>query len=152
MGSGKILKHAIKKYGIQNFRKEWLGFYEDEEELNYMERVFVDDTWVSREDTYNLCLGGAGGCAHKGKKHSENAKRLIRQKALGRKISEETKTKMGLASKNKWKDAAFREGQHNARMRSTVGRTPVLKINPNTLEVVTEFKSMNEAQRQTGIT
>ena len=116
-----------------------------------MERAFVDDTWVSREDTYNLCLGGEGGSAHKGKNHSENTKRLMRQKALGRKMSEETKTKMGLASKNKWKDATFRERQHNARMRSVVGRKPVLKINPNTLEVVEEFKSMNEAQRQTGI-
>ena len=136
---------------MANFKKEWLGFYEDEEELNYMERVFVDDTWVSRADTYNLCLGGEGGSAHKGKKHSENAKLIIRQKALGRKMSEETKTKMGLASKNKWKNAAFRERQHNARIMSVVGRTPVLKINPNTLEVVAEFKSMNEAQRQTSI-
>lgn len=42
MGSGKIIKRAIAKYGVQNFRKEWLMFCEDEEELNYMERVFVD--------------------------------------------------------------------------------------------------------------
>lgn len=42
IGSGKILKYAIKKYGVESFIKEWLGFYEDEEELNYMERVFVD--------------------------------------------------------------------------------------------------------------
>ena len=42
MGSGIIVKHAIKKYGVESFKKEWLGFYEDEEELNYMERVFVD--------------------------------------------------------------------------------------------------------------
>lgn len=42
MGSGKLMKRALSKYGAENFRKEWLGFYEDEEELNYMERVFVD--------------------------------------------------------------------------------------------------------------
>ena len=42
MGSGKIIMRAIAKYGVQNFRKEWLMFCEDEEELNYMERVFVD--------------------------------------------------------------------------------------------------------------
>lgn len=42
MGSGKWIRNAIKKYGIGNFRKEWLGFYEDQDELNYMERVFVD--------------------------------------------------------------------------------------------------------------
>jgi hypothetical protein len=42
MGSGIIIKHALKKYGTENFRKEWLMFCEDEEELNYMERVYVD--------------------------------------------------------------------------------------------------------------
>ena len=54
MGSGKLIKRALTKYGVENFRKEWLGFYEDEEELNYIERVFVDETWISRSDTYNL--------------------------------------------------------------------------------------------------
>lgn len=42
MGSGCRIIKAIKKYGVENFRKEWLMFCEDEEELNYMERVFVD--------------------------------------------------------------------------------------------------------------
>lgn len=42
MGSGIILKRAIKKYGAENFLKEWLMLCEDEEEMNYMERVFVD--------------------------------------------------------------------------------------------------------------
>lgn len=42
MGSGLWIKNAVRKYGPENFRKEWLGFYEDQEELNYMERVFVD--------------------------------------------------------------------------------------------------------------
>lgn len=42
MGSGIIISHALKKYGKENFRKEWLMFCEDEEEMNYMESVFVD--------------------------------------------------------------------------------------------------------------
>ena len=42
MGSGKIIKRAVKKYGVENFCKEWIGFYEDADELDYMERVFVD--------------------------------------------------------------------------------------------------------------
>ncbi len=42
MGSGIHISRAVKKYGVENFRKEWLMFCEDEEEMNYMERVFVD--------------------------------------------------------------------------------------------------------------
>ena len=83
MGSGKYLKRAIKKYGRENFRKEWLGFYEDEEELNYMERVFVDDTWVSRSDTYNLKIGGEGGSA-RGRVVSEETRRKMSESHIGR--------------------------------------------------------------------
>ena len=61
MGSGIVINHALEKYGKENFRKEWLMFCEDEEEMNYMERVFVDQTWIDRSDTYNLKLGGEGG-------------------------------------------------------------------------------------------
>ena len=82
MGSGKYLKRAIKKYGKGNFRKEWLGFYEDEEELNYMERVFVDDTWVSRSDTYNLKIGGEGGSA-RGRVLSEETRRKMSESRIG---------------------------------------------------------------------
>lgn len=42
MGSGLLMRRALKKYGKDNFRKEWLMFCEDQEELDYMERVFVD--------------------------------------------------------------------------------------------------------------
>ena len=42
MGSGILIRRAVEKYGAENFRKEWLMFCEDEEELNYMERVYVD--------------------------------------------------------------------------------------------------------------
>lgn len=58
MGSGKIIKRAIKKHGAENFRKEWVMFCEDADELNYWESVFVDETWIERADTYNLTTGG----------------------------------------------------------------------------------------------
>lgn len=87
MGSGKLIKLAIKKYGVDNFRKEWLGFYEDANELDYMERVFVDDTWVSRSDTHNLSIGGYSG---KWGKPSP---------LRGRHISNEHKEKIGRAQR-----------------------------------------------------
>ena len=121
MGSGLVIRRAIKKYGAENFRKEWLTFCEDEEELNYMERVFVDETWLSRPDTYNLKLGGDGGwkyindhnlCLHKkGYTLSAAGRRNIALAKIGeknpmygvpspfkgRKHSEETKAKYKVA-------------------------------------------------------
>lgn len=111
MGSGKYLKRAIKKYGKENFRKEWLGFYEDEEELNYMERVFVDDTWVSRSDTYNLKIGGEGGSAS-GRVVSEETRRKISESHIGRpklwlrgrvhSLEERKRRSMAQKGKNTW--------------------------------------------------
>lgn len=71
MGSGTVIKRAVKKYGVENFRKEWLMFCEDKDELCYMERVYVDQTWVDRSDTYNLIVGGCGNPPVKGRHFSE---------------------------------------------------------------------------------
>lgn len=88
MGSGIHVSRALQKYGKENFRKEWLMFCEDEEEMNYMERVFVDQTWVDRSDTYNLTLGGEGGSG----KGALNG-------MFGKHLSEETKQKLSIAHK-----------------------------------------------------
>ena len=57
MGSGKALKFAIQKYGIENFKKEILYVFDTEEEMNNKEKELV----VISEQTYNLCPGGKGG-------------------------------------------------------------------------------------------
>lgn len=60
MGSGKVIKLAIRKYGEEAFTKEWLEFAENAEDLNYLERMYVNEEWLARPDTYNLVLGGSG--------------------------------------------------------------------------------------------
>ena len=82
MGSGKIIKLALKKYGVENFRKEWLMFCEDREELNYMERVFADQTWLDRSDTYNIALGGSVSNA-KGYKWTAEQRRRLSERVSG---------------------------------------------------------------------
>lgn len=67
MGSGKLLKYAIKKYGIENFSKEILHIFETEEEMNAKEKELV----ILSEDSYNLCEGGKGGFSYINKRLSK---------------------------------------------------------------------------------
>lgn len=57
MGSGKILKRAIKKHGIENFRKDILFEASSSEEMFSKEKELV----VLGPDSYNLKEGGQGG-------------------------------------------------------------------------------------------
>ena len=42
MGSGKYLKHAQEKYGIENFKKEYLFIYNTDEEMYTKEAELVN--------------------------------------------------------------------------------------------------------------
>jgi hypothetical protein len=57
MGSGKLLKKAINKYGIDNFTKEILHVFDNEEDMKIKEKELV----ILNEMSYNLCEGGKGG-------------------------------------------------------------------------------------------
>ena len=61
MGSGKVLSAAIKKYGMDNFKKEILEFFSSEKEMFLREKEVVTEDFILREDTYNLRRGGSGG-------------------------------------------------------------------------------------------
>ena len=61
MGSGKVIKSAISKYGIENFTKDILEFFENAELMYAREKEVVNDEFLLREDTYNLRRGGTGG-------------------------------------------------------------------------------------------
>jgi hypothetical protein len=58
MGSGTYIKRAIKKHGIENFTKTVDEVFETAEDASLRESIVVDESWVLREDTYNLRTGG----------------------------------------------------------------------------------------------
>ena len=61
MGSGKYLKRAQEKYGIENFTKEILFVYDNLEEMYAKEKEIVNEDFLAMENTYNLKVGGYGG-------------------------------------------------------------------------------------------
>jgi group I intron endonuclease len=117
IGSGKLLKKAIGRYGIENFCRTILQECLSFEELNKAEAEVVTEEFIARDDTYNLTLGGNGGWYHvnsddrtdnkfRGKKHSEEAKQKISAKLRGRSypdrkrtLSDEGRRRLGAATK-----------------------------------------------------
>jgi hypothetical protein len=64
MGSGTRLFAAIEKYGIENFKKRIIEYFENSEDMYLAESNIVTDEFLSRPDVYNLRRGGLGGFDH----------------------------------------------------------------------------------------
>ena len=60
MGSGKALRKAYEKYGILNFSKEILKFFDTSEDAFNYERMIVNNDIVKDPDSYNIKTGGDG--------------------------------------------------------------------------------------------
>lgn len=117
LGSGKALHIAIKKYGIENFKKEVLFLFENEEEAYKKEKEIIKELDGVRDQTcYNLCYGGIGfwqGSTHtlesrekissgnKGKIRTNEAKQKYSEARKGTVVSEETKKKLSDINKGK---------------------------------------------------
>ncbi len=96
LGSGNILKSAVKKYGKENFKKEILCECISEEELNSQERFFIRKL----KPEYNISPGGQNGF----KLGKDNPNVKVRKIGklnpfFGRKHTKKTKEK--IARKNK---------------------------------------------------
>lgn len=125
MGSGKHLKRAQEKYGLDQFKKKYLHIYYHDHHMYKMEAELVTEEFCAREDTYNVQPGGFdGGWQHLNNgsdKHIQRTKNaaiksnqnlLKRQNAserltgkpslfLGKTHTEESKKKNSLSNKNK---------------------------------------------------
>lgn len=65
-GSGKLVKAAIKKYGLENFEFKILFELQNEEEMNLLEKSVVTEAFCARKDTYNIAEGGYESWKHVG--------------------------------------------------------------------------------------
>lgn len=106
MGSGKYIKRAIKKHGLENFEKEILQTFSKQEDMYQAESLLVNEDFVKRKDTYNIKLGGQGGFDHLNKlskdelsKRSKALNKLPNKRFAGKVHSIETKRRMSDAQK-----------------------------------------------------
>jgi hypothetical protein len=61
LGSGKLLKQAIKKYGREAFTREYLAIFESADKMFALEGELVTSDLVVDTLCYNLKEGGNGG-------------------------------------------------------------------------------------------
>lgn len=116
LGSGKILKQAIKKYGKDNFHRDILIEATTAEELDKLEQYYIGlyDACNSNE-FYNIATGGDGGNTRLGyteEQYQEYCKKFSRPKELngmyGRTHSEKSKKQDGEKTSKRFQDEAFR--------------------------------------------
>lgn len=61
MGSGRLIRHAIIKHGVENFTKEVLQTFESTEAMYAAESLVVNESFVLDDNTYNITVGGNFG-------------------------------------------------------------------------------------------
>lgn len=97
-GSGKLIRQAIKKYGVESFVRETLHVFYTAKEAYKKEKEIVNEKFVNSKDTYNLCGGGNGASCHspETKRKMSEAQTGEKHAMYGKKHSPETKQKMSL--------------------------------------------------------
>lgn len=121
-GSGKLIKRAIQKYGIENFKKEILEICSSKKQLDKREIFWIKKLNSKAPNGYNLTDGGEGFRGN----HTEKTKQKISENhadfsgknhpMFGKHISEEHKRKLIKSRKkpfwNKGK-VALNKGSHH---------------------------------------
>jgi group I intron endonuclease len=122
LGSGKILRMAIKKYGIENFQREVIVKCDPSINL-ILEEKYIKEYNTLQPNGYNI--SPTGGTNKNGGKLSEETKNKISKKLKGRKawnkgipFSRESKQKMSdkrkgikLSEETKQKMTVFQKGR-----------------------------------------
>ena len=127
LGSGTIIKRAIKKYGKENFKKEILEICTTKQEMDEKEKFWIKKL-NSIKNGYNISEGGDGclGC-----KQSDETKQKRREKNIGEKnpmfgvrLSEET---LQNRSKKVKKEGTYK-GKNNGNFKYDIKKDDLINL------------------------
>ena len=114
IGSGKRLKYAIKKYGIENFKKEILEFFDKYQEALDYEAEVVNKDLVLNPNCYNLKKGGIGGNNGKGDEwYREHINLMLQAQWKDPKFIEEHKKRCSKNLKGSPNSSRFKGKKHS---------------------------------------
>ena len=144
IGEPSPIHRSMAKYGEENFTLEIIDFADTYDELKGKEKYWIK-LYNSTDRTigYNLTEGGDGTF---GRIHSEETKEKIRQKALGRKASEDTKKKMSEIRKGKCSD---KQKEHLSKLQEQC-KKKVYQYNKEG-EFIAEYNSIVDAANTNGL-
>ncbi|QHB42530.1 homing endonuclease [Dickeya phage Ds25CZ] len=140
MGSGNMIMRAIRKHGVDNFRKDILKICDTSEEMYAEEARIVTQEFIDRPDTYNLTCGGYGSFNHI---NSDPSKRSIYSKKaqetmLAKPIEEQKRinAKKGVRGERNFWFGKNRSGENNPRFGCVVDQQTRDKIRKSNKRLV----------------
>lgn len=121
LGSGKLLRADIKRYGRSAFDRVILFVFESMSDAIEKEREIVTKEFCARSDTYNMALGGSGSFAHV--RGSRQWVGSAANKEQQRAMSAATASKRSQTLKTRWAtDTAAKERQRAGIKKSKLTR------------------------------
>lgn len=140
-GSGLRLHEAYKKYGVRNFKKEIIKFFNSIDEMFEYEKQIVNDEFRDREDTYNIVTGGLWGRPNVNGQHNGMFGKIPWNKGIKRSkecIEKMSENRKGINIKILKLNKDIKGIQTNTIIKGFINTTKLLHISSNTLTQMIE--------------
>lgn len=140
MGSGKLIKAAIKKYGKDSFKKEILNEFETNQEAASFEASLVTKELIESGASYNMHEGGHGGFMHINNLSPDQRVNLI---SLRNKI---TSGELALGGTKNWSESSYEKVREQGKLNRQSGkcaRKPGFIVSEETRKLISENNHSN---------
>ena len=151
MGSGKLIKRAEEKYGLENFTKEIVAVCDSKDELDETETLFITLAKIGygEEDCYNIAAGGEGGDVNRYKTEEEKAER---NRKFSETMANKTEEEKAAAKKKELETKANKTEEEKAAINTKISEAKTIYHNitmfdPATLKPLQTFATFKEAHQ-----